>query len=388
MAVNGTNRRDRHHRRGTTVVLVLVCLTSVVMFASLSVDVGYMYNTRAELQRTADAAALAGAVALMNQDRLKSDSALQAIIAASRSQVGSYVGINEVFNETLTVNASDVVVGYLSNPHSATEELATENPGRFNAVRALVRRDDVANGPVDLFFASVMGHDSVEISASAAAAFMDGIRGYRATEPTGNAELLPLALKDTAWINLINESGTVQDNWSYNATTGAVTAGPDGIPELNLYPGSGGTQLPPGNFGTVDIGPPNNSTSDLSRQIREGVSPEDLSYFGGSLELGPDGTLELNGDTGLSAAIKDDLESIIGLPRAIPLFSSVSGNGNNSTYTIVGFAGIRILDVRLTGAMSQKRVIVQPAVVIDDSVLVGQSDQSSYFVYAPLRLVR
>ena len=71
------------------------------------------------------------------------------------------------------------------------------------------------------------------------------------------------------------------------------------------------------------------------------------------------------------AAIKDELESIIGLPRAIPLFSEVTGNGNNAMFTVVGFAGIRIMEVKMTGAMSKKRVIIQPAFVVDDAGITG-----------------
>src|SRR4029077_18354334 len=113
-----------------------------------------------------------------------------------------------------------------------------------------------------------------------------------------------------------------------------------------------------GNFGTVDIGNDNNSTADLSRQIRFGINESDLAYIGGALQLGPDGTLLLNGDTGISAAIKDDLESVKGQPRAICIYSTVTGNGNNAMYTIVGFVGVRIMKVKLTG--NPKYVTIQP----------------------------
>ncbi len=76
------------------------------------------------------------------------------------------------------------------------------------------------------------------------------------------------------------------------------------------------------------------------------------------------GELELNGDTGISAGIKDELTSLIGKTRVIPIYTSVSGNGNNATFTIVRFEGVRILDVKLTGKKTDKRVIVQPAKVI------------------------
>ena len=106
------------------------------------------------------------------------------------------------------------------------------------------------------------------------------------------------------------------------------------------------------------------------------------------MSLGPDGTVELTGDTGLSAAIQNDLIAVKGLPRSIPLFSTVAGPGNNSVFTVVGFAGIRIMDVKLTGSMSSKRVIIQPAYVVDDAALTDAGSGASYFVYQPVRLVR
>ena len=48
------------------------------------------------------------------------------------------------------------------------------------------------------------------------------------------------------------------------------------------------------------------------------------------MEFDANGKLYLNGDTGISAGVKDELASIIGKPRIIPVFESVSGNGNNA----------------------------------------------------------
>jgi len=47
--------------------------------------------------------------------------------------------------------------------------------------------------------------------------------------------------------------------------------------------------------------------------------------------------------------VKDELASIVGKPRIIPIFDSVSGPGNNASYEIVAFAVVRIMDVKLTG---------------------------------------
>ena len=282
----------------------------------------------------------------------------------------------------------DIVIGYLNDPTNLNAPLDFSDPFRFNTVQLLVHQDETRNGSIAMTFARVLGFNSKSIRGRAAATFQDGIVGFNVTQSGQNAGLLPFALKRTVWDSLL-QSGLngSNDNYHYDSATSTVTAGSDGIPELNLYPGAGIGQLPPGNFGTVDIGAANNSTADICRQILYGVNETDLSYFGGELRLGADGTLPLNGDTGLSAGFKDELAAIKGQPRTIPLFNSVSGNGNNSYYIVTAFAGVRIMNVKLTGAPSGKQVIVQPAVVVDGSAVSG-ANGDDYYVYRPVTLSR
>lgn len=381
-------RSKDQSRRGSAVALTAVSMTMISGFAALAIDVGMLYNVRAEMQRTADASALAGASKLLDRDRLAGNPNMSAEIALASTEAANYAASNRIQNLSPSLLSSDVVIGYLADPQSRIESINVHLPDLANTCQVRVRRDSSANGPVTLLFARIFGLESADISVQAAATYKDGVTGYKVTPKTGNADLLPLALHVDAWNNLMAHIGSSSDRYTYNETTGSVQQGADGIFELNLYPGSGTGQLPPGNFGTVDIGSPNNSTADLSRQIRYGVNAEDLSYFGGELRLGADGTLQLNGDTGLSAGIKDDLAAIKGLPRAIPLFNRVTGNGNNSMFTIVGFAGIRIMNVKLTAAMSSKEVIIQPAFVVDDTALTLPGPGPSYFVYQPVQLVR
>jgi hypothetical protein len=281
-----------------------------------------------------------------------------------------------------------VTVGYLDDPTNRDETLSLADSTAFNSVHVIVRRNSIRNGPVLLQFAPILGRHLAELGAEATATFKDGVTGYKVTPESGNAELLPLALHTQSWSNMLSHAVTTGDNYTYNPETGQVTPGPDGIFELNLYPGSGDAQLPPGNFGTVDIGSESNSTQDIIRQITYGVSEEDLAYHGGELSLGENGTLMLKGDTGVSAAIRSALVAIKGKARAIPLFSSASKPGNNAEFTISGFGGIRVMDVKLTGAMKNKAVIVQPAFCVDDAAITGPGSGSSYFVYQPARLTR
>lgn len=390
MVLSNNNQK----RRGVSFALVMVSLVMMLGMASMTVDIGMMYRARNEAQSSADAAAMAAAWRLMDQNRLRGPSYVTSVTAAARQAAVDFAARNPIINAPPMLDANsgnslsgDIVIGRLDDPNDANENMDFTDPSRFNAVHVFLHRDEVRNGPIDLFFASVFGHETADISASATAAFYDGVIGWSVNDTTGNAGLLPFALHVDAWNGLLAGTLTTGDSYTYNATTGAVTGSGDGILELNLYPGAGVGQLPPGNFGTVDIGSSSNSTADLSRQILHGISESDLAYHGGTLELGTDGTLHLNGDTGLSAGIKDELAAIIGKPRAIPIFTTVSGNGNNAMYTVVGFVGVRIMDVKLTGSMNSKKLIIQPAYVLDDSVIVGENTGQSSFVFKPVQII-
>ena len=166
---------------------------------------------------------------------------------------------------------------------------------------------------------------------------------------------------------------------------------------MNMYPekkkengkgkGKGSGSTGAGNFGTVDIGNNNNSVPDLRRQIRYGPNADDLAPYGGKLELDPQTeTIELNGDTGVSAGIKDAIADVVGKPKTIMLYDKITGNGNNTYYRIVGFVGITILDFDFTG--SDKYVKIQPSYVSDGTVITGQSVGENYYVSGPVKLAR
>jgi hypothetical protein len=57
-------------------------------------------------------------------------------------------------------------------------------------------------------------------------------------------------------------------------------------------------------------------------------------------------------------------------------------------YTIVQFAGIRIMNVKLTGSQSGKRVIVQPANIVARGGIPSATSGTTPFVYSPVWLVR
>ena len=375
--------RNHRRRRGNILALTALLMTALVGFLAFAIDLGYLYAVRVELQRAADSSAIAAAWELIDKDGQVGTQTTTGLASTASSKASQFAALNHVGSVAPTLGSGDVTVGYMSNPTSPGEAFAGTPSGLLpNAVQVRVQRSTAQNGQVPLFFARVLGVDQAALEAQATAAYVSTFSGFRAPADGSNLNILPFALDEDTWNNLTT-AGT--DSWTYNPTLQAVTAGGDGVNEVNLYPQGTGS---PGNRGTVDIGSSNNSTADIARQILHGVSAADLAYLGGCLEFNSSGVLHLNGDTGISAGVKDELASIIGKPRLIPIFRSVVGPGNNADYTIVKFVGIRILDVKLTGSMSSKHVTIQPCNVIAKGGIYKEGAMTSQYVFSPVWLVR
>ena len=372
-------------RRGAIVVLAAFFMVVMVAFIAMAVDLGYLQNVRAELQRSADSAAMAGAWELVADGApgLTDDT------AAARTAAVAFAGYNPVCKSAPGVDlnsansqSGDIVVGYIADISNPDAALDTSDPSKFNAVQVRVRRTSASNGEVPLFFARVLGMNSISAEATAVSVLASNFGGFNRPSDGDTIGILPFALDKTTWENLVND-GVGADNWNWDC--GELKAGSDGVKEVNLFPQGTGS---PGNRGTVDIGGNNNSTADLKRQILSGISEQDMIDLGKPLEFDECGKLSLNGDTGISAGVKEELTSIIGQTRIIPIFESVAGPGNNAQYSIVQWAGVRVLDVKLTGSQSQKRLMIQPATVITRHGIPTDAANSSWYLYSPARLTR
>ncbi|MDA0658418.1 MAG: pilus assembly protein TadG-related protein [Planctomycetota bacterium] len=374
-------RTYRHHsRRGSVLVLGVILMMAAMAVVALSVDIGYVQSVRTQMQRSADAAALAGANVLLDDLVMEAEQQSRAAVV-NESATFSYA--NEVGSMHPQLAEDDVIVGRLQNLANPNEAISTAPGQTWNAARVAVRRTDDLNGEIPLFFAKVLTRTSLPESVEATGAFWTSVGGFTTPPNGGNLGILPFALDQTTWDGLLAGSGT--DNWRYDPETGVVSAGQDGKLEVNLFPQGTGS---PGNRGTVDIGSPGNSTNDIKRQILDGINASDLAFHNGKLEFDDSGILTLNGDTGISAAVKAELTEIKGQPRAIPIFQSVAGNGNNAMYSIVEFVGVRVMEVNLTGKMTSKRVMVQMAPMIIPGAIPSTNSGTSHFIYTPVSLIR
>ncbi|HBO43173.1 MAG TPA: hypothetical protein DD670_04410 [Planctomycetaceae bacterium] len=395
-------RSDGEWRRsGVIAVLAAIMATFMIALLAFSIDVGYLCMARSQAQHCADAAALAAALEMTSNDNLKND--IQYRITAATQKAIECAAMQDI---AMTVQRQsgdgagsvidEVLFGRLENPDNSNEAISFADPNNPNVVYVRVSCDPAKGTAVPLFFARIFGMETGVVSATAVAAFSwDRTAGFIA-EPEKPNTLMPFAISEEDWNNYV-ATGT-EDNWTYDPRTKTVTAGPDGIPELKLFPDYElGQKTVPGNFGTVDIGSDANSTARLIRQILYGPTPEDLVPFGdalmidsvtGTVELVGVTSLDFGGDTGISAGMKSALEQIIGDPKTIMIYNNVEGPGNNAVFTIVKFVGVRVLDHDLTTAAKKKQITIQPAIVLDNSTVDVSDSDSSVYVGKPIRLVR
>lgn len=142
---------DNRHR-GVVAVQVAVVMSVLLGCAALTVDVGYIYNCRGEMQSVVDASALAGASGLPDSIGVANHRALE------------YAGRNAVAGSPLSVDETGVTIGYWN---SASATFTPANGAELvspNAVRVVGTRSGV-----ELFFAGILGVTSTEVSKVASA---------------------------------------------------------------------------------------------------------------------------------------------------------------------------------------------------------------------------
>lgn len=144
-------RRVRDDERGMSLVFVCVGLMSFMAATTLAIDVGMFMTARNQAQNSADAGALAGAVALVQNsytDRSSGGPAVQSAVRTAKQ--------NEVFAEAVDVKSSDVT--FPAGPG-----------GLNNRVQVQVFRTSARSNAIPTLLGKFFGVPSVDVAATAVA---------------------------------------------------------------------------------------------------------------------------------------------------------------------------------------------------------------------------
>lgn len=310
-------------RTGAIAVLSALLLVPLLGISALAIDYAYVLNVRTDLQRAADAAALAGVRELVpNSDGAQN-------LDSVRATIRTYAAANLTNVSNFTVPDADIVLGRF-DPTTIYSSVTIFNTGVFDTVQVTLRRDNQANNPVSLFFARILGINSSNVSATATAVLQKANR----LEP--GADVLPFSIPKNVWDG--QSPGGV---WSIYG---------DGKIE-----DSRGISIP-GNWGTVDIGSHTNSTTAIRDQILYGLTQADLNSLYAEGRISTSEYIDVGGqwlasaDTGLSSGIKSAVEEVHGLTRLVPIYDHVAGVGENTEYRLVAWGVVVVVDSSWKGA--------------------------------------
>jgi hypothetical protein len=317
-------RLRRTERRGTILVLVALISIPLIGIVAFAVDYGHLMKVHCDLQRYADCAALAAVQDLIPNETGFQD--LDAVRAVTRDYVTQNLGAG------FTVLDADIEMGRF-DPSTVYSQVTLLNTGVFDTVRVKLRRDSSANSKVPLFFAKVFGMNDSDVTASGTAVLQKG----RYILPGAN--VLPFAVPKDEW-NAISPG----DVWTVYG---------DG----KVEDGSGGTV--PGNWGTLDIGSTNNSTSDLGNQIINGLEQADLSALHSDGRIPTDEYIDaqsstwMQADPGISIGMKSYVQQVHGEIRIIPLYEAMLvDGGNNLEYKITQWGVVKVIDSQWNGSQN------------------------------------
>jgi hypothetical protein len=188
------------------------------------------------------------------------------------------------------------------------------------------------------------------------------------------AHILPVALDYKFW-DQFYQNGESPDGTIHNNSN-------NGLPELHVYPNAGNA---PGSFGLVDVGPPSNNTPTFKNWIDDGETPNDINYLinNNLVPVSMQAPEPWKVGPGLTSALLPNFQSVQWEANLIPLFQAVqypnanngytyiaaSGNGQNATYAIVGFAAVAVSNA--TGNGNNMDIAVQPMALVDPTSVIS-----------------
>lgn len=268
------------NRKGATLVLVAVSMTVLLGFAALAIDLSQTAAYKSELQRAADAGALAAAVQLT-----KADYETAATVAST------FIAANQVFGSAPTVDS--VHYGTWDNVNAIFHPICVSActkalVGSADAIRIYV------HGTGSPLFAQALGYVGFTVHAVATAWASPTI------ERTDCAK--PIAIDYTVLTKALNvaQGRSVDEDTLRSPLSSADLAVLRDNPAVLTVclregaPGNGGCAgFLPANFQAINLRPGDNNADEYEANIASHCTP-----------VGPDSILKVNADTMAAQAVR------------------------------------------------------------------------------------
>lgn len=166
-------REGEKSRRGTVAVFTAVSLVTIFGFVALAVDLGFLHHLYAEMQRSVDAAALAGASGLPDGNQ------------EVQYRVESLAGMNAVNGEGVIPEELTITLGHWEDVTRTFTPVGGDAPVIANAVQVEGHRPSIP-----LFFAPLLGVNTSQVVKHAIAVYSsspcNGIWGMNGIHARGS----------------------------------------------------------------------------------------------------------------------------------------------------------------------------------------------------------
>jgi hypothetical protein len=378
-------------RRGGASVYLIVSLPVLLLAIVVALNAAYLVETRTTLQNSADAAALAAALTLVDDRALEGGPGVMAdLMGDATAEAQAYARMNPVLDEPVIIKPNpdndpngDIVFGALDRPHDKNfvvfdpTGLVAEGLRFVNTVRVTARRTQEHGDPAVIIGGPFLSNRPYNVASVATATIDRDVIGFR---PHGNVPvpMVPIALLSDrsqhdrqAWEFQVERHGG-EDHWRFDRVKHVAVpdARGDGLFEMQVR--LSGKSERGGRGRQRDRQGPNGcvlhlgvaDAEGLAEQITSGLRPPQLQQWGGQLVLFVDneplvvpGGPADGGDAGLLMQALEQLRRD-GTPRVWPLFSGFDPESGMPVLT--GFVAARVVQVGSSQAGNDLSFTVQP----------------------------
>ena len=378
----------RHHgpaeRRGTIIPLLAFAILAVSAAGALVLDRLWIDAAQVQLQAAAEAASLAAASRMIDDDLLRSSSDSTQRLNAARTAADRIARSNVVCGHPVELDLQaegDVRFGnYLSEPTTGARIfLETDVDPRTVIVNAQRLRQ--RSNALVLFFRGVTGRHHADAWAQAAATIDNRVCGIRPL-PGSSVSGLPLGILETdptgrrhdTWHEQI-ELGAGQDRYGIDPQSGALLSEPDGIPEVFLSVRSDEGPDNSANVRMLDLGTGLQQPM-LKTQIADGIRSGDLAAWGGAAIFSA-GPLAMNSSPSLVGECLSDLIAHVGRTRICFLYQEQSPNGvtRGNHVQVTRLVAVRILTLEHADD-GPAWIVLQPSVIATRAAVLGDQTDS------------
>ena len=368
-------------------------LVVAVGLAAVSFNLARVNQVCTQMRLACEAAALAGAVELLDEGVLYGLPDQQGDIMAARAEAQHIAAQHVIDGKPLVLDLNtnnvpngDIVVGLVADPMVLTAPFMPQAAKETcNAIVVQATRLSSERNGLPLWFGAAMGVPDADLVCQARASLDYRVVGFR-PRAGGSIPVMPILVEQEGWNDQRKGSITPwNDRFAVNHHNGKLSAAPDGLVEIELRiplgsTGSAGNSAADanGNSGNtprgaraalMPIGGNDVNLSTFQRQCLFGLSTAELQPCGGELSTTTDGTLDLPAVEAADASWTEALWQMRGQKRVWPL--CVAGDASSGRWTMIDFAAGIVVDAYIDEqAKPQQLVIcVEPTVMATSTAL-------------------